>query len=334
MENNNVSGAQFNIDLEELGLLGEGTGPQDGSRKRPKVMLLFPPNWTPTMPHLALPTLTAYLRQEGVEVIQRDLNVEVFDEIFSRRYLTASLARLRRMRGSASSGRRQMPGTEKAGAERIGWALEAGPRLAKQVERAKAGIRSSAFYDGPIGLEMLSTLLDCLEIANLPYHPASLHFQGYDSAGPPDNSRFLLHGVRDDQHNMFLDIYRRLLLPDIVREKPDVVGISIPSMAQMLPGLTAAYLVKEAGLDCHVTVGGPHVSMLRAQFPDAPALFELIDSAIVFDGEVPLLQLARAVADGTEPGGHSQFDLQGRQPDPGHRAQGAGEDCESADAGL
>ncbi|MXX27475.1 MAG: radical SAM protein [Caldilineaceae bacterium SB0668_bin_21] len=298
MENNNVSGAQFNIDLEELGLLGEGTGQQNGSRKRPKVMLLFPPNWTPTMPHLALPTLTAYLRQEGCEVIQRDLNVEVFDEIFSRRYLTASLTRLRRMRGSAGSGRRQMPGTEKAGAERIEWALEAGPRLAKQVERAKAGIRSSAFYDGPIGLEMLSTLLDCLEIANLPYHPASLHFQGYDSAGPPDNSRFLLHGVRDDQHNMFLEIYRRLLLPDIVREKPDVVGISIPSMAQMLPGLTAAYLVKEAGLDCHVTVGGPHVSMLRAQFPDAPALFELIDSAIVFDGEVPLLQLARAVANG------------------------------------
>ena len=298
MENNNESGAQFNIDLEELGLLGEGTGLQNGSRKRPKVMLLFPPNWTPTMPHLALPTLTAYLRQEGCEVIQRDLNVEVFDEIFSRRYLTASLARLRRMRGSAGSGRRQMPGTEKAGAERIEWALEAGPRLAKQVERAKAGIRSSAFYDGPIGLEMLSTLLDCLEIANMPYHPASLHFQGYDSAGPPDNSRFLLHGVRDDQHNMFLDIYRRLLLPDIVREKPDVVGISIPSMAQMLPGLTAAYLVKEAGLDCHVTVGGPHVSMLRAQFPDAPALFELIDSAIVFDGEVPLLQLARAVANG------------------------------------
>ena len=29
-----------------------------------KVLLLFPPNWTPAMPHLALPTLTAYLRGE------------------------------------------------------------------------------------------------------------------------------------------------------------------------------------------------------------------------------------------------------------------------------
>ena len=37
-----------------------------------KVLLVFPP-------HLALPALTAYLRTNGVEVIQRDLNAEVFD---------------------------------------------------------------------------------------------------------------------------------------------------------------------------------------------------------------------------------------------------------------
>ena len=52
-----------------------------------KVMLLFPPNWTPTMPHLALPTLTAYLRANGVEAIQRDLNLEVFDEILTRNFI-------------------------------------------------------------------------------------------------------------------------------------------------------------------------------------------------------------------------------------------------------
>ena len=307
MADGKESGAEINIELDEWGLLANGASrdpldrgfpqsaateqpPQGGSEaaggraRRPKAMLLFPPNWTPTMPHLALPTLTAYLRQSGVDVIQRDLNVEVFDEILSRRYLTSALARLRRSeRGEISP-------------DKLSWALEKGPRLAKQVARAKAGVRSSAFYDGPIGFALMRTLLDCLEIANLPFSPAALHFQGYDAAGPSDNSRFLLHGVRDERHNMFLDIYRRLLLPDIVRERPDVVGISIPSMAQMLPGLTAAHLIKEAGLDCHVTVGGPHVSMLRAQFPDAPALFELIDSAIVFDGEAPLLQLVRTVA--------------------------------------
>ena len=287
--NGNGSGAQSNIGLEGLVPVAggdAGRGGRGNGATKPKVMLLFPPNWTPTMPHLALPTLTAYLRQYGVDVIQRDLNVEVFDEILSRRYLNGALGRLRRLKDGRVS------------AERVRWALEAGPRLAKKVAGAKAGVRSAAFYDGPIGLELMTTLLDCLEIASLPFYPASLGFQGYEAAGPSDNSRFLLHGVQDERHNMFLDIYRRVLVADVVRERPDVVGISIPSMAQMLPGLTAAYVIREAGVDCHVTIGGPHISMLRVQLAEAPALFDLIDSAVVFDGEVPLLELAFAVAAG------------------------------------
>jgi anaerobic magnesium-protoporphyrin IX monomethyl ester cyclase len=40
-----------------------------------KIFLIFPPQWTPAMPHLALPALTGYLRSHGVQVIQRDLNL-------------------------------------------------------------------------------------------------------------------------------------------------------------------------------------------------------------------------------------------------------------------
>ena len=44
-------------------------------------MLCFPPNWNPAMPHLALPTLTAFLRAHGVEVIQRDQGAQLAEEI-------------------------------------------------------------------------------------------------------------------------------------------------------------------------------------------------------------------------------------------------------------
>ncbi len=84
------------------------------------------------------------------------------------------------------------------------------------------------------------------------------------------------------------------MIEDVKREQPDVVGISIPSMPQMLAGMTLGYLIKqEAGLDCHVTVGGPHISMLRDELAKVPAIFSLFDSAVVFDGEQPLLQLVR-----------------------------------------
>jgi anaerobic magnesium-protoporphyrin IX monomethyl ester cyclase len=263
-----------------------------------KVMLFFPPNWTPTMPHLALPTLTAYLRQNGVEVIQRDLNQEVFDEILTSEYLHASVTRLRQAYGAKGTARPPWP--VQPPREMVQWALSQGPELTDRVEEAIGVIRSDAFLDPEVGLQAFGVMIQCLQIASLPFYPASLQLSTYIPASPIDSSGVLLQAVRDPQHNMFLDIYRRRVLPDIERERPTVVGISIPCMAQMLPGMTLAYLVKEAGLPCHVTIGGPHISMLRDQLPRVPAVFRLIDSAVVFDGELPLLRLAECLASGED----------------------------------
>src|SRR5437879_5264474 len=64
-----------------------------GARKL-KTMLLFPPEWVPTAPYLALPSLTAVLRAEGHEVIQRDVNIEMYDLFFSDTFLIWVMARM------------------------------------------------------------------------------------------------------------------------------------------------------------------------------------------------------------------------------------------------
>jgi hypothetical protein len=52
-----------------------------------KVMLLFPPEWVPTAPYLALPSLTAVLRQNGIETVQKDISVEAFDHYFTKEFI-------------------------------------------------------------------------------------------------------------------------------------------------------------------------------------------------------------------------------------------------------
>jgi len=239
------------------------------------------------MPHLALPALAAFLRLHGVEVIQRDLNLEILERILTRDYMEQAVARLRHDYGSRA---------ERRGArQEIRWALAHGPQLATQVEAAVDVIRSDAFFDGPAGLRAFECVLQCLEVASLPFYPASL---GLSSSVPPlpaDSSHNLLRMVRDPQRNMFLDIFRRTVIADIKRKEPDIVGISIPTLGQMLAGVTLGYLIKEAGLPCHVTVGGPHISMLREELVKVPVLFDFFDSAIVFDGEKPLLRLTEAL---------------------------------------
>jgi hypothetical protein len=56
-------------------------------RKTSKVMLLFPPEWVPTAPYLALPSLTAVLREAGHTVVQRDINIEMYDHFFTMEFL-------------------------------------------------------------------------------------------------------------------------------------------------------------------------------------------------------------------------------------------------------
>jgi anaerobic magnesium-protoporphyrin IX monomethyl ester cyclase len=252
-------------------------------------MLIFPPHWTPTMPHLALPALTSYLRTHGVEVVQRDLNLETFDEVLTRAYLTQATARLRRDYRAHGS---RWPGPKRG---RVEWALAHGPQLAAQIEEAMGVIRSHAFLDGPTGLRAFQVMVQSLEVASLDFYPAALELSTYTPAAPVDRSRSLLPAVRDPQHNVFLDIFRHGIVADIEREEPDVVCISIPTMEQMLAGMTLGYLIKEAGLPCHITVGGPHVTMLREELPKVPALFDVFDSAVVFEGEKPLLRLVEAL---------------------------------------
>ena len=61
-----------------------------------KTLLLFPPQGHFTQPYLSLPSLTAWLKQNGYEdVTQIDVNMQAFDHFLSRGRLTRSLERIR-----------------------------------------------------------------------------------------------------------------------------------------------------------------------------------------------------------------------------------------------
>ncbi|MDH5457097.1 MAG: radical SAM protein, partial [Nitrospinota bacterium] len=60
-----------------------------------KTALIFPPQWFPSQPYLALPTLTAFLQHHGHAVDQFDFNIESYDTFLSRDYLEECLEKIR-----------------------------------------------------------------------------------------------------------------------------------------------------------------------------------------------------------------------------------------------
>jgi anaerobic magnesium-protoporphyrin IX monomethyl ester cyclase len=244
-----------------------------------KALLILPPHWLPTMPHLALPTLTAHLRAHGVEVEQLDLNVETFNTLLTQSYLEDALARVR------EAPPRDVPPAA------VAKMITQAPHLIRQVERAKAVLRDARFFDGRSSRQAFLTLVQALELASLPFYPAAVQFTTFTPPAPEDSSAALLEVIADPARNPFTTLFRTTFLPRIMAAEPDLIGISIPTLGQMLGAMTVAYLIKQAGLPCHITIGGPHVSMLREQLPHTPQLFDLFDSAVVFSGEGALLRL-------------------------------------------
>lgn len=262
-----------------------------------RVSLYFPPHWTPTMPHLALPSLTAYLRQRGIPVTQHDLNVTFFDAVLSRSTLATALTAAQRRHRTLASSRRRDPLAE-AEFRNLEVILPGASELVADVELAKSILRGPQFFEPDENLGAMLTVIDALQLASAPYFPSSVSWQGYQTLQSPDTTRGILQAIADLEHNPFADYYRRRVIPRLLHERPGLVGISLSSIHQVVPGLTLAAMVKSLDAGIHVTVGGKMIACWRDRLPANRDLLALFDSAVVGDGEVALAELAECLADG------------------------------------
>ena len=267
-----------------------------------KVLLLFPPEWVPTAPYLALPSLTAVLRENGIDVVQKDINVEMYDHIFTRGFLMFVKGRIKnRLRdlrekqrmGSITPEERDIKGMLK---EYTFVDLE---HHIKAVEKAKEIMRGPDFYKVSKAEWSLNAFREVMGYVSAAYHPADIQFYPAESNLNVYRSWVsddLLKAPHDDTVNVYADICRQLVFPAIEDEKPDLIGISIGTPVQLMSGITFSTLIKEKYPDIHVTVGGNIITRLREEFPKKDKFFgKAFDSMICYEGEHPIVWLTEAL---------------------------------------
>ena len=267
-----------------------------------KTLLLFPPEWVPTAPYLALPSLTAVLRQSGHEVIQKDVNIEMYDLFFSDTFLIWIMARmttqLRDLEAKElSTGLTDRQADQKAVLQ-ARLAVDV-IQLAERAMQAKRVVRGEEFYDADKLHGALDTFREVMQYISAAYYPASIVFYPMESnlGYRPGVSREVFACLDDEQVNVYRDVCRQLVLPVVGREMPDVVGVSIGTQMQLLAGLTFCRMIKEAFPHVHVTVGGNIITRLQEEFPTHERLFtDVFDTAIMYEGEHALLWLLEALA--------------------------------------
>lgn len=294
-------GAQASLDLIQL----HRRASEAASGRKMKVMLVYPPDWYPSEPYLSLPTLTAVLRAAGHQVIQKDINLEMYDWYFSEDFLKRVL---RRVPQQLDRYRKLARKRELAEWERdVQLALcdltrEYIAGLTQKAETAKRIVRGEEFYDADKLEWAINVFREVTHAISLVYAPARICMPPMetDLSYKVFVSSEILEAVHDTQVNVYRDVFEHLLKPSIEAERPDVIGISIVLQQQLFSSMTFCALIKEHFPNIHVTIGGNTVTRLRDVLPEKRDLFALFDSAVVYEGETAFLQLIEAVGAGRD----------------------------------
>ena len=268
-----------------------------------KILLLFPPDWLPSEPYLSLPSLTALLRPAGHEVIQKDINVEMYDLFFSRPFLKQVSGRIARELNHFLNIEKQRALDEEESTlkeQLLRCTPEQFDQFSRDAEEAKKILRGEDFYNIE-KLEWATNVLhQTMALISLGYYPAQICFPPIetDLTYKPFMSSEVLEALNDDQINVYRNVYRQLIAPVIEQEQPEMVGISIVQQKQLIPTFTFCKMIKEAYPGVHITIGGNIVTRIRDGLPEQDKLLEHIDTVVLYEGESAYLQLVNAVEQG------------------------------------
>lgn len=263
--------------------------------KKPKVLLLNPPLADVTMPLSGLPSLAAFLRQQGVHVIQRDVNIQLFDAMLTKARLKKAcetifyrVAKLERYRVLPQKSEKKLLYLKDA--------VKQHSYVINNIEKAKDFLRDPAhFYNYKKYLLARLIISKGLEIISGEYYPTTISLEDctIKIKRAPSLVASVASAVRNNKENIFLEYFENEMIPFILAEQPDIVGISIVYFSQIIPAFTLAYLLRNKNKKIHITVGGTAASWLAGDLNKK--LFSFIDSLIINEGEHALLELTRRI---------------------------------------
>ena len=226
------------------------------------VGLVFPPLWETSAPYLSTPALTAHLRANGITVVQFDANMAFW------KYL-------RRPAELSSIYRNAMADLElvRRTARRF-----SGDALKLLTLEWTAGLSRSEFVDsvltGRLHPEVLGYLTRCYsspvvmtmaeadkavqENTNLSYH--DIHYTRMSLSYAAEDSARLLAMVRDRNRNPYVEFCEEVVAPALTKAKPDLLGISVVSLSNVVPAFTLAYVARQSLKGLPIVMGGPWVT--------------------------------------------------------------------------
>ncbi len=250
-----------------------------------QAMLLQPPPGDLTGPYPALPYLKAYAQEHGFTVRVRDLGVEALYFLIQANKIRDLLAQARDRRRLLEA-RRFLSPPEKHLYELLLAATESGPKLERMAEALGCFKDRTCFHDYRLYKKASQTLNAFFVLLSAVHFPTMVAPHDYPTARALQTLKNVL-AHRDRRINPYIDYYEEVLFPQVVREAPAVIGISMVFASQSVQALVLGRLLKERFPEIHITLGGAYLSQWVLLLDDARLgeLFHCADSFVLGEGE-------------------------------------------------
>ncbi len=264
-----------------------------------KTALIFPPQWFPSQPYLALPTLSAFLQDRGHEADQFDFNIESYDIFLSRDYLEECLDKIRHRldRPAYSPEDNEIKNVYR---EILG-DTEFVESILNGVGDAKQALRTEElFFQFPVYKRAYTTLKVAMQLISYAHFPSRIDLESFFMRGnPEENLQGILQATADPIANPYLTLFESRLLDRVPWNEYGLAGISIIHVGQVIAGLTLARLLRERFPHLHIVIGGSVFTRHNNTLENKQVLFEkMFHSIIQFEGELPLLRLVEQLQSG------------------------------------
>ena len=274
-----------------------------------KMILIFPPQWSPVSPHYALPSLLGQLISKGYDAQAFDLNIDFYDKLLTKDNLENALntAKIQfeelknKILKIYSPQKKENDYTfeEKIIFYKYNYLknyFSAQANIAQTIpsfiESAKKTLRSEDFYNPIMLIKSLNVIDRGLEIASLPYTPVRVQFDWLQNPFFKFNYENIKYFVFDKNTNLFIKYYETKL-DEILKDDPGFIAISINSSSQIVPGLTLTSMLKRK-TKAHINIGGNFFGRIAEEIKNHKEFFEeFADSISIEEGEGPIIEVAK-----------------------------------------
>ena len=259
------------------------------------ITLIFPPHWSPYQPYLSIPSLSAFLKEKGYKVKQRDINIECIDYITStaglKNYYKKIEEKVKKLKEKENLSKE-----EKKKLRRLSSWEGSYNDLIRAIKGAKDLLKDKKkFFNFNLFRNASVIFLKAYEMASEAYYPTFMDFYYLGQKYSANSSKEVIKAINERDTNLYIDYYEKFTIPSLKKEPADFYGISITDFTQVIPGITLASLLKKTFPEAHICIGGNVFTRVGEKLLPSSPLFDIFDSIILYEGEVALEKLIKAL---------------------------------------